>query len=148
MGPAGAQVRCPSCRGVFGVARDGTVREIAAPAPASGGAPRRPATRPAPPAPAPASPPGDATRVAAPAPAPEQVARELVGELAARAGDAPRVAFEGGRLFSEWGPALIELFAEYRRRAGGSADPAPLRAAIRERWGIDLPEGDPRGITG
>ena len=148
MGPAGAQVRCPSCRGVFGVARDGTVREIAAPAPASSAA-RRPAVRPAPPAPVSAGPAVESdVHPAAPTAAPEQVARVLVGELAARAGDAPRVAFEGGRLFSEWGPALTELFAEFRHRAGAAADAAPLRAAIRERWGIDLPKGDPRGMTG
>jgi hypothetical protein len=76
------------------------------------------------------------------------VARALVDELAARAGEGPREAFGRGRLFSEWGPALLDLLGEYRRRVGSGASGAPLREALRERWGIDLPEGDPRGLTG
>lgn len=76
------------------------------------------------------------------------MAQALVSELAARAGDGPREAFGRGRLFSEWGPALMDLYGEYRRRVGAGASGAPLRAALRERWGIDLPEGDPRGLAG
>ena len=127
MGPAGAQVRCPSCRGVFAVAPDGTARELSRAAPSTSAVPP---TRSAPAAP------------------PESVARELVDGLAARAGEGPREAFGRGRLFSEWGPALMDLLGEYRRRVGAGASGAPLRDALRERWGIDLPEGDPRGLEG
>jgi heat shock protein HtpX len=82
MGPAGAHVRCPSCRGVFAVAPDGTVHELGG-SPAPGAAPRAAG--------------GSESAAPAPAPAatiedPEQVARALVGELAARAGlPMPRV---------------------------------------------------------
>lgn len=149
MGPAGAQVRCPSCRGVFGVAPDGTVREGAKP-PAA--APPRPSegtrTAPAsPPAPGGARAAEGARAAAPPTPSPETVAVSLVGELAARAGEGPREAFARGRLFSEWGPALADLYGEYRRRVGAAASGAPLRAALRARWGIELPEGDPPGFA-
>ncbi len=130
MGPAGAQVRCPSCKGVFAVSPAGEVRPVSAP-------PGRAAVTAAPAAPAPP----------APAVPPETVARALVSELASRAGEGPSEAFGRGRLFSEWGPALMDLFGEYRRRVGADASGAPLRAALRDRWGIDLPEGDPR-LTG
>jgi hypothetical protein len=137
MGPAGAQVRCPSCKGVFAVAPDGTARELSKAAPS---APAAPAARPA------AVSRSAAAPVAPPMP-PESVARALVDELATRAGEGPREAFGRGRLFSEWGPALMDLLGEYRRRVGAGASGAPLREALRERWGIDLPEGDPRGLT-
>jgi len=138
MGVAGAQVRCPNCKGVFAVAPDGAVREVSKPAldaRETGGAPAR--TAPSARAPEPAA----AVDL-------ESVAVALVGELAARAGDGPREAFHRGRLFSEWGPALMDLYGEYRKRVGAAASGAPLRDALRERWGIDLPEGDPRGLKG
>jgi hypothetical protein len=42
----------------------------------------------------------------------------------------------------------MDLQDEYRRRVGAAASGAPLRAALRERWGIDLPDGDLRGPRG
>ncbi|HEY6865767.1 MAG TPA: zinc-ribbon domain-containing protein [Candidatus Eisenbacteria bacterium] len=152
MGPAGAQVRCPSCRGVFGVAPDGTVREgakppAAAPARAPEGARPSPSSPESPPAPGMTRVPGAASAAATSPPTPETVAVSLVGELAARAGEGPREAFARGRLFSERGPALTDLYGEYRRRVGAAASGAPLRAALRARWGIELPEGDPPGFA-
>ena len=146
MGPAGAQVRCPDCRGVFGVGRDGKVH---GPGRASSPAPT-PASEPRDPDPIPVDAPAGAPALgAAPAPAPvrarsspETVARTLVSELALRAGEAPRQAFARGTLFSEWGPALAELYGEYRRRVDAAASGAPLRAALLERWGIELPASD------
>lgn len=154
MGAAGAQVRCPGCKGVFAVAPEGTVREVSKPAPATreaGGTPAPAVTGARGPAEGRAAPQAarSPARAAAPAqaqpPSPESVAGALVSELAAHAGEGPREAFHRGRLFSEWGPALMDLYGEYRRRVGAAASGAPLRAALRERWGIDLPEGDPRG---
>ena len=153
MGAAGAQVRCPSCKGVFAVTPAGEVREGSKPTPSTpsaapavaehrGAAEARTASHAAAGSAAARSP------AAAPPPPPETVARELVNALAARAGEGPRVAFGRGRLFSEWGPALMDLYGEYRRRVGDGASGSPLRAALRERWGIDLPEGDPRGLAG
>lgn len=163
MGRAGAQVRCPGCRGVFAVAPDGAVGDLSGPI-----APSRGTARPPDPAPAAtesrahggpraaARAPVAAAHESAPGPAPspatssdpDSVARALVNELAARAGEGPREAFARGRLFSEWGPALMDLQGEYRRRVGAAASGAPLRAALRVRWGIDLPDGDPRGPGG
>jgi len=138
MGPAGAQVRCPGCRGVFAVARDGTVSGVARPPAATqDGGPRQPTHVP----PVLRAGEVESDLGAAPEPgaaSPEAVARALVDELAAHAGDAPRVAYAGGRLFSEWGPALAALHEEYRHRAGERASAAPLRAALLERWGIEL----------
>ncbi len=138
LGPAGAQVRCPGCRGLFAVARDGTVSGVArAPGASRGGGTARPAENPPVLRPAEVEPdPGTAPdRGAA---SPEAVARALVDELAAHAGEAPREAFARGKLFSEWGPALAALHEEYRHRAGERASAAPLRAALLERWGIEL----------
>jgi hypothetical protein len=46
-------------------------------------------------------------------------------------------------LFSQHGPAIFEAFDEFRRRAPG-AGTGPFRAAMRELWGVDLPEVTPR----
>ena len=132
MGAAGATVRCPSCRGVFAVSVAGEVRALETPAAGATAATDSRAATAAPPAAPPAT-------TASP-PDAGVIARSLVVELAARAGDAPREAWTRGRLFSEWGPALGELFDEYRRRLGAGADGAALRAALRDRWGIDLPD--------
>jgi len=132
MGAAGATVRCPSCRGVFAVSVAGEVRALETPAAhATAATASRAAT---------AAPPAAPATTTAPPPDAGVIARSLVVELAARAGDAPREAWTRGRLFSEWGPALGELFDEYRRRLGAGADGAALRAALRDRWGIDLPD--------
>jgi hypothetical protein len=71
---------------------------------------------------------------------PTRIARALVSSLADRR-DAMIEARDRGRLFVEWGPVLLDLFAEYRRRAGGEADPVPFRDALRETLGVELPEG-------
>jgi len=138
LGPAGAQVRCPRCRGLFAVGRDGTVSPVArSPGASQGGGTARAAEDP------PVLHPGEVEPDLGAAPdrgvaSPDAVARSLVDELAAHAGDAPREAFAHGKLFSEWGPALAALHEEYRRRAGEDASAAPLRAALLERWGIEL----------
>lgn len=113
IGPAGARILCPACAHTFVVDPAGQVV-------------------------------GDDAPAAAPGPAadePTRIARALVASLADRR-DAMIGARDRGRLFTEWGSVLLDLFAEYRRQAGGEADPVPFREALRGSIGVDLPEGD------
>jgi predicted Zn finger-like uncharacterized protein len=75
--------------------------------------------------------------------APIDVARSLIGALADREGAEIDRSVVEGRLFARFGPAIFAAYDEYRRRAreGG---PAPFRAALQERWGVELPEITPR----
>jgi hypothetical protein len=66
------------------------------------------------------------------------IARGVLDELVVRSGDAIAAAHARGRLFAEFGPALLAAFDEYRRRAGGQAESGPFRDALRERWNIEL----------
>lgn len=49
-----------------------------------------------------------------------------------------RGAMVRGRLFSEFGPRLLEAFDRYRIAGGQDADAGTFRLALRERLGIDL----------
>jgi predicted Zn finger-like uncharacterized protein len=122
IGPAGARVRCPSCGASFAV--DPAGRRVSEP-----------------PAPEPmATAPAMATADEAPAPvAPAELARALIASFIEGNGDALREARERGRLFAEWGPALLDLFQEYQRAAGPAAGSTPFRDELREHLGIDLP---------
>jgi predicted Zn finger-like uncharacterized protein len=128
LGPGGSRVRCPGCQGQFLVGPTGEVR--VAPAPAVAEPPAAPSPPVAPPV-AVAEPEG--TRE-------ERIARMVLEEVALVSGRAIEDAAARGRVFAEHGPALLEAWDEYRRRVGKGADPAPFRAALRARWGIDLPE--------
>lgn len=132
LGGAGARIRCPRCQNLFTVARDG------APAAAI---PSGSAAAAADPPPAAARPlePTEETWPQQPQPAPaEGIALAVLNELSARVGQALDQARLRGRLFSEFGGELMDAFDEYRRRAGQQAGTAPFRAALRERWGVDL----------
>ena len=69
---------------------------------------------------------------------PNAIARRVLDELAAKRGPAMEQAKARGRMFAEFGPELSAAFDEYRRLCGGTGNPAPFRAVLRERWGIDL----------
>ena len=135
LGPGGAQVRCPRCgRGfLVGATAEGGAIETRAMVAAAG----RGAAGP---------PPASSDSAAAPEPAgtpaaavdPPLIARAVLDELVARSGPALAEASARGRLLSEFGPAVVAAFAEYRRRSGGNGDPAPFRDALHERWGIQL----------
>ncbi len=76
---------------------------------------------------------------------PEAVARRVLDELAAHSGEAIAASRADGRLFKEFGAVIAEAYEFYRRRVGSNADPAAFRAALRERWGVDLePLNPPR----
>ena len=106
------------------------------PSPAKPPAPER-ASRPpaAGAAPAPAAEPAETED---PSSDPHAIARRIIEELAARRGPAMDDAKARKRLFAEFGPELSAAFDEFRKQSGGSGNPAPFRAALRERWGIDL----------
>jgi len=131
MGPGGARVRCPRCQHLFAVGPDGVPRPPAA-ATAVETPPERHIEVEEESAPEPAP---------APAPASEEplaVAQAVLTELATRSGAALEHARAEHRLFAEFGPALMEAYEAYRRRAGKEAGAGPFRAALRERWGVDL----------
>jgi predicted Zn finger-like uncharacterized protein len=148
LGPGGARVRCPGCSRSFDVPPAAALPEVApaavpqqrtaSPSPAAGGpavkeTPRRPST-------------AAATAAAAVDPggrAPEEIASELLAALRTAEGESLSVAASKGSLFSQHGPAIFEAFDEFRRRAPG-AGTGPFRAAMRELWGVDLPEVTPR----
>jgi predicted Zn finger-like uncharacterized protein len=129
MGAGGARVRCPHCQHLFAVGADGLPRIPAVP-PADAGAP------------------GPTFAVAAEEPAPQSVprggdeqavaARAALDALAERCGEALERAVSGRRLFSEFGPALMEAYEDYRCRAGREAGASAFREALLERWGVEL----------
>jgi len=143
LGPGGARVRCPGCSRSFDVPAP------AAPAPPASGlreTPRRPsiaagAAAPAPPAaPAPAAPAAAAPATARSA---QEIARELLEALGGSHGERLSAAVAEGSLFSKHGPEIFAAYDEYRRRAP-QVGAAPFRAALRELWGVELPEVTPR----
>jgi len=170
LGPLGARVRCPRCRDAFTV--DPPAMPVAqVPAGATAGPPipesdapgietpdwsRRVDTEP-PPAPGARSP-GEknaddpafrsSNAMSGPTPAeqplsPDDVARAALDEIEAGSGEGVAEAWAQGHLFAEYGQAIAEAYETYRRRLGPGADPAAFRAALRERWGVDLEPGTP-----
>ena len=163
LGPGGARVRCPRCREPFAVGPDG-VAALPPPSTVASGshagngtavliatAPAASLTAPdAVPMPGAASPTPAAPRIATSSPTPDpglgtpgEIARAVLDELAAHSGEAIAASRAEGRLFREFGAVIAEAFEYYRRRVGSPADPAPFRAALRERWGVDLEPGNP-----
>jgi predicted Zn finger-like uncharacterized protein len=166
LGPGGARVRCPACRDSFDVpplpeaeADDAPAAETQAPASvaradaAADAVPATAAVAEAPPA-APArraiddpalehEPEASDAAPASPAQGAREIAHAILDELEAReAGGLERAAREG-RLFAQFGPAIFAAWDEYRKRADGGGA-ASFRDALRERWGVDLPEVTPR----
>ena len=76
---------------------------------------------------------------------PHTVARAVLDELSQHSGEAMAASRESGKLFREFGPVIAEAFEFYRRQVGPGADAAPFRAALREKWGVDLDPGQPTG---
>lgn len=66
------------------------------------------------------------------------VARTIFDELTARLGPALESAAHDRRLFAEHGPALMQAWEEFRRRAGTQASSRPFRDELRERFGVEL----------
>ena len=158
VGPGGARITCPSCQRTFMVppgvavpserlsrgsdegdaeseqpsaARSDRIEPIALPPNAATPVESRTPVRPAAPA--------------APSPmSPDEIAREVVGGLAERHGDAILAANSAGRLFAECGVDIMGAYDDYRRRAGSAAGAMPFRNALREQLGVELPEGTER----
>ncbi len=126
MGMRGARVRCPVCSKRFDVDADGQVCEAA-----EESTPQEIATT------APLERSLGGTQTAATSPA-EAHARAALDALVAKVGPGLFEAASQQRLFREHGPALLEAFDDYRRRAGSGAPPEAFGAELRERFGIDL----------
>lgn len=143
VGPGGARVRCPRCQHLFTVGIDGQLRESSPTVPAPGSPPpERPIeTVEEIPAAAATPPVTTAEPEIGAGPGTEEhlaVARAVLGQLAAHKGEAIERAQAERRFFAEFGPALMVAYETYRRRAGEGADPSAFRAALRERWGVEL----------
>jgi predicted Zn finger-like uncharacterized protein len=66
------------------------------------------------------------------------LARSVFDELSARLGPGLETAARERRLFAEHGPALLEAWDEFRRRAGAHAPSLPFRDELRHRFGVEL----------
>src|SRR5262245_9964174 len=66
------------------------------------------------------------------------LARGVFDELAARIGPRLETAARERRLFAEHGPALLEAWDEFRRRAGARAPSHAFRDELKERFGVEL----------
>lgn len=143
VGAAGARVNCPRCATQFRVDEGGAVvaTAVASEPPASATAPA-PAAPAAPVVPLPAATPPVAA--AGDGPSSQSVAHELVEGFLLRCGPALEEARARGAVFAEWGSTILDLFDEYRRRAGTEADPAEFRRALRDRVGVEIPDPHPR----
>lgn len=119
MGPRGARVRCPRCERPFVVLREETGETITRLEGILPGGPEAPAA---------AAPDEEASRLA----------MQLLDSLADRLGPGLDEARSRGRVLAEFGPDVMKAFDEYRARLGERAAPATFRAALKERWGVDL----------
>jgi predicted Zn finger-like uncharacterized protein len=132
LGPRGARVRCPKCAGAFVVLAEGSaapvtddserVPTVEVPASAAHGVPAESES-------------SEASRVAA----------EVLDELATRLGDRLHFARASNKVLSEFGPAMMDAYQEYRRRLGPRASAAVFRDMLRERWEVDLGPGQGSG---
>jgi predicted Zn finger-like uncharacterized protein len=121
MGPRGARVRCPQCKRPFVVLREesgGTITRLDDILPTESDLP--------------------ADLGSAPDEEAARVAEELLDSLAHQLGRALVQARSRGRVLAEFGPDVMKAFDEYRSRLGERAAPAAFRAALKERWGVDL----------
>jgi predicted Zn finger-like uncharacterized protein len=165
LGPGGARVRCPNCKGEFIVALGDP------PASEAPGASEPPAEAAEAPGPAVAEPPVLAAAeaqastgaedavlagaaefdltVSSPAPAanmataeapadPAKVAASVLDVFESFMGDALTRSRERGTVLSDHGPAIIAVWEEYRKRAGDEAPSIVFRAALRDKTGVDL----------
>lgn len=163
LGAKGARVRCPKCQGAFVALRDGDglrieaapvtpsaahasgSTEAAGPAPVASEAPApvSSATTPTPP------PPSAQTSESPEASTPSrplrhvpvesiQAAERVLDELSAKLGEPLTAALAEGRALSEFGPTVMDAYADYRKRMGAGASAEAFREALRSRWSLDL----------
>jgi predicted Zn finger-like uncharacterized protein len=66
------------------------------------------------------------------------LARGVFDELSSKLGPKLETAARERRLFAEHGPALLEAWEEFRRRAGARAPSHAFRDELRERFGVEL----------
>jgi predicted Zn finger-like uncharacterized protein len=157
IGDAGARVRCPRCGRTFvvepgtgGDGGEGPVGGTEAARARSGAVPRaqdEAASRVSAPVPAP-DPSAVSPRGANAGPEPGGPSRHpanpgedavaALDALEARLGESLARAVAEGRLFAAHGREIMDAFDAFRHAAGCDADSAAFRAALRERWGVEL----------
>jgi predicted Zn finger-like uncharacterized protein len=147
LGPRGARVRCPACGKTFvvlletapssgdpGTAGDVAPTPLAAervePEPAAAGEPRAPMAAPEEPAGDGGSPQRD-----------ETLAHQLLDGLAREKGARLERARLDGRVLAEFGPELMSVYEEYRRRLGSAGSPHTFKRVLKELWAVDLITG-------
>ncbi|MEO5989672.1 MAG: hypothetical protein ABIU54_04800 [Candidatus Eisenbacteria bacterium] len=69
---------------------------------------------------------------------PQRLAEALLVELEARSPGAMQEAAGAGRLFALHGPALLEAYDEFRRRARSTPGSEAFREAVLARYNVDL----------
>jgi predicted Zn finger-like uncharacterized protein len=140
MGPEGARVACPACGTRFRVARLPVSAETIEPLVMER---REPAIAEPPAVPGPTP-----VVAAAPAAADERADARNVAEWSLRSLDPERErirrAAEAGRLFAEFGPALLDAFDRFAsssacRTYGPRACRETFARAVRDRLGVTLP---------
>jgi predicted Zn finger-like uncharacterized protein len=156
LGSRGAKVRCPSCQQTFTVLRvpdSEQVRIEASPASSPPDLSALPLNR----APVPA---GSGSNAGAsigvsgalmsegaelatdgPIEDPAALAARFLDEFSSRTGERLTAAVARGQLLSELGPELLRVYDDFRRTLVKGADAAVFRAAVKDRWGVDLEPG-------
>jgi hypothetical protein len=138
MGPRGARVRCPDCKRPFVVLRE-EADEVTAPAESlAASQPERVDTETATLPPEGLAPAWSGDGERPPDAEASRIAEELLDALATSLGGALTQARSRGRVLAEFGPDVMKAFEEYRSRLGERAEPAAFRAALKDRWNIDL----------
>ena len=69
---------------------------------------------------------------------PRDIAADLLVALEAREPGAMQHAASEGRLFAQHGPALLEAYDEFRKRAGAASGSEAFREEVLARYGVDL----------
>jgi predicted Zn finger-like uncharacterized protein len=143
LGKRGAKVCCPSCRQNFNVLRVPGTDEVRVESPSNGGSAATIPT-PGPPLVPGASPPSGQGPAMSPEGAAALAARFL-DDFTNRSGARLPAAVARGRFLSELGPDLLRAYDEFRRTLAPGADATVFRAAVKERWGLDLEPGPDAG---
>ena len=146
LGPRGARVRCPACGKTFVVLLD-TASSTGDPVPTGVAAPTPLAAdriEPAPTAVEPEAPSATVTKAAGDGGAgggDETLAHELLDGLAREKGPRLETARLSGRVLAEFGPELMSVYEEYRRRLGSAGSPLTFKRVLKELWAVDLITG-------
>ena len=146
LGPRGARVRCPACGKTFVVLLE-TAPTAGESDPGVEAAPMPLAAERVEPAPATMEPEAPGENAAEPAGdggprgGDETLAHQLLDGLAREKGARLETARLRGRVLAEFGPELMSVYEEYRRRMGSAGSPLTFKRVLKELWAVDLITG-------